>query len=65
MASQSSNGSRRGDWEDDDLDKMTLADFQRLERSLYRRPGYLDEPLYWWLVEQMLKRMMIPLGRPR
>jgi hypothetical protein len=36
---------------------LTLADFQRLERALRRRPGYLDEHLYWWLVNEMLKRL--------
>jgi hypothetical protein len=39
------------------LARLTLADFRRLERTLRRHPGYLDEHLYWWLVEEMLKRL--------
>ena len=42
---------------DDGLARLTLADFRRLERALRRHPGYLDEALYWWLVNEMLKRL--------
>ena len=57
MKRQSSNGRALGALIDDGLSRLTLDDFRRLELALRRHPGYLDEHLYGWLVEEMLKRL--------
>jgi hypothetical protein len=57
MKRRSPNGRAAAAWTDDGLANLTLQDFRRLERALHRHPGYLDEELYWWLVEEMLKRL--------